>query len=244
MDDFSSSEATHQQWLRLFVTPNYACNYLPDQQARSQVVAPDSAGGSGVYGQLLEKGFRRSGQVVYRPWCDQCQACVPIRVPVKNFRPNRSQRRCWQRNSGLQVALRPLVFDAEHYALYRAYQHARHTGGSMDNDSEQEYRDFILGTGVDSALVEFRADGALKMVALVDFVPQALSAVYTFYADEPAASFGTYGVLWQIAHAQRLGLSHVYLGYWIGASDKMNYKNRFQPCEILRGGRWQVFTDR
>ena len=242
MDD-SRPDSAHKHWLQLYATGSYACSYLPQQQARSQVVAPSGAVHGDIYAQLLEKGFRRSSNATYRPWCDHCNACVPLRIPVATFAPNRSQRRSARQHGHLQARVLPLRFEPAHYALYRRYQQARHPGGSMDNDNVQEYIDFILASHVDSMLVEFRNAGVLKMVALVDRMPTALSAVYTFYADEPNASYGTYAVLWQIAHAQQHGLAHVYLGYWIAQSAKMHYKIRFQPCEVLHDGRWVVMDN-
>lgn len=230
--------------LQLYATNDYACSYLPGRIARSQVVLPLEAIDTSAYAQLLEKGFRRSSQHIYRPWCDQCSACSPLRVPVDLFQPNRSQRRAWQRHANLSMRLLPLQFMPEHYQLYRAYQQARHPGGGMDTAEEQEYRDFILHSPVSSLLAEFRHEDTLKIVALIDVLPNALSAVYTFYANDAHAAYGTYAVLWQIAHARQTGKQWVYLGYWVPGSQKMHYKTRFQPCQVLQQGVWQNHTTR
>lgn len=226
--------------IQFYLTAPYPCSYLTEQEARSQVVTPNELVDDGIYSQLIRLGFRRSGLYTYRPHCDRCKACVPVRLEVESFRPNRSQRRTWKRNERLEAILREQVFDGEHYALYRRYQASRHAGGGMDQDSEEQYRQFLLQSGVSTLLVEFRAETALRMVSLVDVVEDGLSSVYTFFDPAlPQAGFGTYNILWQVELCRRLGLPYLYLGYWIAASEKMAYKANFRPLQGLVDGTWQ-----
>lgn len=228
--------------IHFYATAPYACSYLPGREARSQVAIPAESIDRRVYSQLVQLGFRRSGSYTYRPYCDLCQACTPVRIPVECFVPDRSQRRAWKRHQGLSVRILPLKYLAEHYALYRRYQSARHGGGGMSDDNPSQYAEFILKSGVDSWLVEFRAGETLKMVSLIDRLDDGLSAVYTFYEpDEKGASYGVFNVLWQVDLARQLGLRYLYLGYWIGASRKMSYKSGYRPLEKLFFGRWVPF---
>lgn len=228
------------QRVQFYLTANYACSYLPDRQARSQVATPAHFIDSETYSHLIRAGFRRSGQFTYRPLCESCCDCVPARVVVAEFSPNRSQRRCMLRNGHLEARFLPLAYNDAHFALYRRYQASRHMGGGMDRDNSEQYTQFLLSSNVSSMLVEFRDAGELVMVSVIDQIEDGLSAVYTFFDPQRAkAGLGNYGVLWQIDLARRLELPYVYLGYWIGASPKMAYKKLYQPCEGLINGGWQ-----
>lgn len=226
--------------LQFYLTAPYPCSYLPERLARSQVAAPGCLVDTTVYSELVRLGFRRSGQHVYRPRCDSCSACTPVRIPVQDFIPNRSQRRCRKRNADLDLRLRPLVFEEAHYRLYRRYQQDRHAGGGMDQDDREQYRSFLLQSRVDSALAEFTLDGEVIMVSQVDRLLDGLSAVYTFFEPTLAhRGLGVYGILSQVEMTREMGLPYLYLGYWIEGCRKMAYKQAYRPLEMLVEGRWR-----
>ncbi len=231
------------QKLQFYATTPYACGYLPGKQAQSLIATPHHLIDSDVYSDLIQLGFRRSGKFVYRPHCGHCNACVPVRLPVEEFVPNRSQRRALKHHQALSATIVPLAFKQAHFELYAAYQIVRHEG-TRDGEIAEQYRSFLVQSNVESLMVEFRLDGVLKMVSVVDMVRDGISAVYTFYdASDESATYGTFNVLWLVEWCRSLSLPHLYLGYWIANSRKMAYKQNFKPQEGLVGGEWQIISN-
>ena len=228
--------------LQFYATAPYPCSYLPERIARSQVATPAHLIDARVYSRLVEAGFRRSGAFTYRPHCETCRACIPVRINTRLFRPNRSQKRAARRHGQLTAQVLPLRFHPEHYELYRRYQSVRHTSGGMDQDNQEQYSHFLLQSHVRTFLVEFRERSELRMVSIIDELQDGLSSVYTFFdPDLPGTSFGVYNILWQLDECRRRGLPNLYLGYLIHESRKMAYKAGFAALEHLRDGVWQPY---
>lgn len=231
---------TRASTLKFHTTQSYPCSYFPERSARSQVATPDHLVDARIYEKLIRVGFRRSGCFTYRPDCDNCQACIPARINVNQFSPNRSQRRTWKRHQQIIATPQALTFNPEHFALYQRYQSMRHNLGGMDHDNREQYQHFLLQSNVDTELIEFHMDEQLRMVSIIDKLIDGLSAVYTFYDPEILnTSFGTYNILWQIEQCRELNLPYVYLGYWIKENRKMSYKANFQPLEVFIDNQWQ-----
>lgn len=225
--------------LSFFATPPHNCSYLADQEAVTVFADPEYPKTQALYSALSRYGFRRSGQHIYRPRCPGCEACVPVRIPVQEFVPRRSQRRNLRVNQDLNVAGRAPIFREEHYRLYCRYLDARHKGGGMDNPSRQQYLQFLSSSWSDTTFYEFRLGPDLLGVAVSDRLDDGLSAVYTFFDPElPDRGLGVYSILWEIREARRQGLEWLYLGYWIADSPKMRYKTDYRPLEFFRDGRW------
>lgn len=229
--------------LQFYATSSYPCSYLDNQEARSQVATPAHLIDTGIYSQLIRAGFRRSGVFTYRPWCDSCRACIPVRLPVDRQELSRIQRRALKKHSHLEVRELPLLHNEEHYELYARYQASRHPGGGMDDDSREQYAQFLLESQVDTRLIEFSENGQVRMVSIIDVLDDGVSSVYTFFdPDVPGATYGTFNVLWQAQLCQQLNLPYLYLGYWIKASRKMAYKANFRPIQGYIDGIWRELS--
>lgn len=224
----------------LYLSMPHACSYLPGRQSTTLFVDPQRILAPGEYGSFVLQGFRRSGDLIYRPHCADCNACVAVRIPVREFVPSRSQRRTLSRNGDIRVVPKPVQFDATHFELYRHYQARRHPESGMNDADPQKYFSFLASRQVESMFYELRLGKKLVGVAVADLLPDGLSAVYTFYdPDLDRRSLGAFSILWEIEEVTRRGQEHLYLGYWIAESRKMSYKSTYQPLEALRGGRWQ-----
>jgi leucyl-tRNA---protein transferase len=229
--------------LKVFATHPHTCSYLPEQQATTLFIDPAAPIDGPAYSQLSEMGFRRSGPHLYRPHCARCNACVPARIAVGRFQPNRQQRRIWQRNADLTVVDRTTLNGEKYYALYARYIEGRHRDGDMYPPTPQQFESFLTREWDLTHYYCFYQGTRLLAVAVVDVMNNGLSAIYTFYdPDEQKRSLGVYAVLWQIQHAKELGLPSVYLGYWIKQCRKMSYKINYRPVELLINGRWVTLT--
>lgn len=227
----------------LYLSMPHPCSYLPGRMSTILFVDPQRLLSEGEYGAFVRRGFRRSGDLVYRPHCQGCNACVAVRIPVRAFEATRGQRRVWNRNRDIEVIEKPVRFDSEHFDLYRRYQAGRHPESGMNDADPQKYLGFLSSRQVDSAFFEMRVNGQLLGVAVADVLPDGLSAVYTFFDPEvPQRGLGVYAVLWEIAETERRGLDFLYLGYWISDAPKMSYKINYRPLEALTGGHWVQLT--
>lgn len=233
-----------QSSIRCFITPNHDCSYLKDRKACNLVIDPQLPLSDALLGNLLNSGFRRSGDHIYRPKCQSCQECRSLRVPVKRFKPNRSQRRNLKQNGQLEHVDMGNRFKQEHFELYCRYIDARHQGSEMSEPSPDEYLNFLTASNISTHFHEFRREGQLLAVAVTDHTPSGLSAVYTFFdPDYSDLGLGIYAVLYQIKLAEQLGLPWLFLGYWVRECKKMNYKTNFHPYELYINEEWRLIEE-
>ncbi|HRX86366.1 MAG TPA: arginyltransferase [Phycisphaerae bacterium] len=218
------------------------CPYLPDRTSRSEGFCVLDELDGAAYRALMDRGFRRSGLVIYRPVCAGCRLCIPIRIPVATFRPSRSQRRVWRRNADLHVEVGDGVATDEKYALFSRYQ-LEHHDGTMACDADS-FRRFCYDAPVPALELCYFAGRRLIGVSLLDVVPGALSSVYMYFdPDESRRSPGTFSILWELAYCRTRRLDHYYLGYYVPGSRTMAYKGQYQPAELLSGdGHWRPFS--
>jgi arginine-tRNA-protein transferase len=222
------------------ITPEHECSYLDDRQAITLFVDPNYPVVMQQYSALAKLGFRRSGENIYRPHCTDCGLCIPVRVPVDEFKPNRSQRRNKTLNKDIVFKVKDAVFNDEHYNLYCRYMKGRHAGGGMDNDEPDSYENLIKADWSTSKLLEFKLENKLIMVAVIDCFDDGVSAVYTFFDPEYSnRGLGVFGVLSEIDYVNSLQVDWLYLGYWNPKTNKMSYKSHYQPMEFFDGQEWQ-----
>ena len=223
----------------LYLSAPHPCAYLTQQTSTTVVVDPQFPMTPPLYTALANKGFRRSGRMVYRPHCEHCQACISVRIPVESFQPNRSQRRNYSKNRDLKITPKAAIFDPEQFDLYKRYQKMRHPDGSMDDSNPSKYLDFLTNPYIETVFYELRLGHQLVAVAVADHLADGLSAMYTFYdPDFGNRGLGIFAILYEIQKVRALKLKWLYLGYWIAECEKMNYKTNFQPIEGFIKGNW------
>ena len=238
---------------QFYVTAPQPCPYLADRMERKLFTALQGDRADALNNALSKQGFRRSQNVLYRPSCADCSACLSARIRVADFAPSRSQRRVLRRNGHLlRSASSPWATEAQ-YALFRDYLDSRHALGGMADMDLFEFAAMVEETPIRTRLIEYRdrdADAradpydALRAVCLTDVLDDGLSMVYSFFSPEYARnSLGTYLILDHVRIARELELPYVYLGYWVPGSDKMGYKANFKGVEIYRDGAWETLTD-
>ena len=229
--------------IRLFATQAHPCSYLPDKEATTIFIDPDYQHSQHSYSVLSEQGFRRSGDHVYKPQCQSCNACMACRVRAHDFKPNRSQRRVFKANKDLTVSVAEQLDMERYFPLYERYINQRHSDGDMYPASQDQLESFLTQAWGTTRYIEFSSPKKLLAVAVVDFLDDAMSAIYTFFdPEENSRSLGNLAILWQLQYAKRLAIPWVYLGYWIKDCDKMNYKQRYQPLQIHHLGEWKDFS--
>jgi arginyl-tRNA--protein-N-Asp/Glu arginylyltransferase len=228
-----------------YTTAPLPCPYVPGRTERKVVTEITGPDADTLHDRLSRAGFRRSHNIAYAPVCPGCQACVPIRIAVADFQPDRTQKRLIRANIMLEGFEMPARATAEQYQLFQRYQQQRHGDGDMATMSFYDYRAMVEDTPIDTFMIEFRdPDDRLLAACLTDRLGDGLSAVYSFFMPgQEKRSLGTYAILWLIERARALGLPYVYLGYWVPESRKMTYKSRFRPAEVLSGGVWRVLTE-
>ncbi|KAA1193070.1 arginyltransferase [Pseudohalioglobus sediminis] len=225
--------------LKVYTTYPHSCSYLEDREATTLFVDPRQEVDQTLYSNLSVIGFRRSGNHLYRPHCEGCEACIPARIPVNHFAPNRSQRRTLSRNRDLEVELTADIRDEAAFELYRRYIEQRHHDGDMYPPDREQYLSFLDNAWECTRYFRFYEQGRLVGVSVVDELLDGLSAIYTFFApDAEKRSLGRYAVLWQVEKARELNLDYLYLGYWIRGCRKMAYKSEYRPLQLYLNGRW------
>ena len=243
MNKINNDTKSHQVSLKLFSTPEHDCNYLQGNTAGTLFVDPEADINMGRYTSLCESGYRRSGHFIYKPNCENCNACISLRIPTSQYALSRSERKIVNRNADLEVMQVIDISGDAFYALYERYINTRHKDGDMYPASKEQYTSF-LGSQFDNNLFfAFYEDTILKAVAVADQLTNGLSAVYSFFDPlDDRRSLGRYCILWQILKTQELHLDYVYLGYWIKDCQKMAYKSQYRPAEILVNDRWINIT--
>ena len=237
----STDQSGQIERIKLLKSAPHACSYLAGNQASTGFVDPEMQITTDLYARLSENGFRRSGPYIYTPMCRSCNSCVSARIPVDRFLPSRSQKRCLRANNDLNVTRLPNIDLDEHYVVYADYINQRHSDGDMYPPTKKQFEDFLGKVWDGTQFIEFRLDKRLIGCAIIDLLPDAISAIYTYFDPiEKRRGLGNFAVLYQVAMAKELALTHVYLGYWIADSKKMSYKMQYRPIELLQENTWNL----
>jgi len=225
--------------IKVALTPPMPCSYLSEQQEQILVVQDDQLHNQAGYEVLLLNGFRRSGNDVYRPHCQTCQACQSIRIDSQLFKPSKSQKRLLNKNKHIEMRVSHQP-QAGYYPLYERYINTLHCDGAMFPASQSQYDGFITSAWLKPTFLEFYLNDALIAVAVTDVMANSMSAMYCFYDPDLLHNpLGTYAILQQLLLAKARGKQWLYLGYQIDQCSKMNYKVKFNPHERLVAGKWQ-----
>jgi len=229
--------------LRFFTTPSHDCSYIADRKATTLFVDPLAEVSTELYSALSTVGFRRSGNHIYRPYCETCKSCIPARVIVSDYTTRKSHKRVIKKNQDLRVSEVKPIASREYFELYRTYINERHADGDMFPPDEEQFESFLVHGRPEAVFFEFRSGEKLLAVTVADRLDDGLSAIYTFFDPaEDNRSLGVFAVLWLIEETRRMSLDYLYLGYWIKESQKMNYKIDYQPIEIYVDNHWQKFV--
>ncbi len=239
---------------QFFLTAPSPCPYVEGQFERKVFTHMVGDKAPELNDLLTQGGFRRSQNIAYRPACETCRACVSVRILAGKFKPTRNMKRVMHRNSDLIGALHNAEPSTEQYSLFRSYLDMRHRKGGMSDMTVLDYAMMVEDTHVDTKIIEYRKrgpdsfktgkGGELIAVALTDRMSDGLSMVYSYFNPElEDRSLGTFMILDHIGRARAAGLPHVYLGYWVNGSRKMNYKVRFRPQEHLSSKGWELYED-
>jgi arginine-tRNA-protein transferase len=236
---------------QFYVTAPQPCPYLPGRMERKLFTALQGEHAQKLNDTLSKQGFRRSQNVLYRPSCAECSACLSARIRVADFVPSRSQRRILKRTSALRRNATSPWATEDQFTLFRRYLDRRHADGGMADMDIFEFAAMIEETPIKSRVIEYTRPAEpgergrpLAAVCLTDVFDDGLSMVYSFYdPDLPELSLGTHVILDHIAIAREAGLPFVYLGYWVPGSRKMGYKASFSALEIYKAGQWRPLGD-
>jgi len=228
---------------RLYISAPFACPYIESETASTVLLDPGYKVDNALFSILLKSGFRRSGRTIYKPHCDHCNACVSVRIPAREYKPNRSQLRCAKRNSDIKTTMVPAVFKQAHFDLYCRYQSWKHTGDIMDHHDPIRYQESMVDSIIETVFIEYWLDDKLVGLSVCDLPDDGLSAVYTFFEPElRKRSLGTFAIMKQIEYVNEMELDWVYLGYWIKDCKKMSYKTNFKPIFGYINKEWKLIA--